>query len=75
MENFKTQSLLYFEIWFGILLFILLVGFLFIDIYLGLDINIAETTNEEGLGSYLMRANPLERNLFITLLATIMLLQ
>ena len=73
MENLKTQSLLYFEIWFGILLFILLIGFLFIDINLGLDISMAETTNEEGLGSYLTKSNPLERNLFITFLATIML--
>ena len=71
MERFKTLSILYFEIWFGILLFILIIGFLFLDISMGFKLNVAETTNEEGLGSYLMSCTPLDRNLFISFMATI----
>ena len=73
MDKIRTQSLLYFEIWFGILLFILLLVFLGLDIYIGLDINSADSTAQEDLGSYLNRLNPLERNLFITLAAIISL--
>ena len=73
MEKIKTQSLLYFEIWFGILLFILLLAFLGMDIYIGLDMNSVDTTAQEDLGSYLNRLNPLVRNLFITLAAIISL--
>ena len=73
MGNLKTHSLLYFEIWFGILLFILLLGFLFLDLYFGLDINMAESNSKEEFGSYLMGASPLERNLILTLMGTIIL--
>jgi hypothetical protein len=74
MERFKTLSLLYFEIWFGILLFILILGFLFLDISSGLELNTGGTTNEESLGIYLMRCSPLDRNLFISLMGAIIIL-
>lgn len=73
MATFKTQSILYFEIWFGILLFMLIIGFLFMDISLGYEMNISDSTDNEEFGSYLMRCNPLSRIMSITFLATIML--
>lgn len=73
MDKFKTLSILYFEIWFGIVLLLLIMGFLFLDISLGFELKVAETSDKDGLGSYLMRCNPLDRNLFISFMATIII--
>lgn len=74
MANFKTQLILYFEIWFSILLFMIIIGFLFVDISLGFEMNVTDTANDEELGSYLMRCNPLSRITSITFMGTILLL-
>lgn len=45
MDKIKTQSLLYFEIWFGIVLFILLLVFLGMDIYIS-DLTLTQQTQQ-----------------------------
>lgn len=45
MDKIRTQSLLYFEIWFGILLFILLLVFLGLDIYIS-DLTLTQQTQQ-----------------------------
>jgi hypothetical protein len=44
-----------------------------LDIYFGLDIKVSKSSNNEELGSFLMNSSPLERNLSITFIATIMI--